>query len=77
MKQTQSTHFILSYKLCLTIPEQSNLERSSIGQWRIQDFRLGGAVYGDVKTMNNKIEFLKILPKGLIKSRGGGAVAPA
>ena len=39
-------------------------------QWRTQDFSLGGAVYGQVKALNNKIKSFKILSNGFLKSRG-------
>lgn len=41
-----------------------------IKHWRIQEFRLGGAVYAQVKKLNNKIRYFNILSKGLLESRG-------
>lgn len=45
----------------------------SMSKCRTQDFRLGGVVYGQVKTLNNTIDFFQILCKGFLKSHGCSA----
>ena len=37
-------------------------------QWRTHDFCLGGAIYGQVKKLNNKIGFFKSLSNGFLES---------
>ena len=56
-------------------PALNHFFKTIITQRRTRDFHLGGAVYSQVKTLNDKIEFLRYYLRGF--SNHMGPTAPA